>query len=105
MIPGCIRDVSSVVATVQELNLKDIVFIGDKGFSSENNATAFSVGELKCILSLKRDSTLIDYDILKRVHLLKIREKTQFAEIPKKSRKLLEKLEYVLPEEPITKKG
>jgi hypothetical protein len=31
--------------------------------------------------------------------------KTQLAEIPKKSRKLLEKLEYVLPEEPITKKG
>jgi len=36
---------------------------------------------------------------------LKIREQTQFAEIPKKSRKLIEKLEYVLPEEPITKKG
>ena len=46
---------------------------------------------------------VIEY--LKRVHLLKIREKTQFAEIPKKSRKLIEKLEYVLPEEPITKKG
>jgi hypothetical protein len=33
-------------------------------------------------------------------------EKNQeFAEIPKKSRKIIQKLEYVLPEEPITKKG
>jgi transposase len=66
MIPGSIRDVSSVVATVQELNLKEIVFIGDKGFSSEKNAKAFSAAELKYILPLKRNSTLIDYDILKR---------------------------------------
>ena len=35
---------------------------------------------------------------------MKIRGETQFAEIPKKSRKRIEKLEYVLPEEPITKK-
>nr|QNO51527.1 hypothetical protein CBNPKNJC_00042 [Methanosarcinales archaeon ANME-1 ERB6] len=48
-------------------------------------------------------SDVIEY--LKRVHVLKIGGKTQLAEIPKKSRKLLEKLEYVLPEEPITKKG
>jgi transposase len=66
MIPGSIRDVSSVVATVQELNLKEIVFIGDKGFSSEKNAKAFSAAELKYIIPLKRNSTLIDYDILKR---------------------------------------
>ena len=46
---------------------------------------------------------VIEY--LKRVHLLKIIGKTQFAEIPKKSRKLIEKLEYLLPEKPITKKG
>ena len=46
---------------------------------------------------------VIEY--LKRVQLLKIRGKTQFAEIPKKSRKHIEKLGYVLPEEPITKKG
>ena len=66
MIPGSIRDVSSVVATVQELNLKEIVFIGDKGFSSEKNAKAFSAAKLKYILPLKRNSTLIDYDILKK---------------------------------------
>jgi len=36
---------------------------------------------------------------------LKIGEKTQLAEISKKSRKLLEKLEYALPEGPITKEG
>jgi hypothetical protein len=36
---------------------------------------------------------------------LKAGGKTQLAEKPKKSRKLIEKLEYVLPEEPIAKKG
>ncbi|MFZ2070046.1 MAG: transposase [Halobacteriota archaeon] len=66
MIPGSIRDVSTVVATVKELDLKEIVFIGDKGFSSEDNAQAFSAAELKYILPLKRNSTLIDYSILKK---------------------------------------
>nr|QNO51529.1 hypothetical protein CBNPKNJC_00044 [Methanosarcinales archaeon ANME-1 ERB6] len=66
IIPGSIRDVSSVVATVLELNLKEIVFIGDKGFNSEKNAKTFSAGKLKYILPLRRNSTLIDYDILKK---------------------------------------
>jgi transposase len=66
MIPGSIRDVSTVVATIQELDLKEIVFIGDKGFSSEDNVQAFSAGELKYILPLKRNSTLIDYGIIKK---------------------------------------
>jgi predicted PolB exonuclease-like 3'-5' exonuclease len=78
--------------------LQNVRNVGYKGFNSEKNAKAFYAGKLKYILPLKRNSTLIDYDILKRVHLLKIMGKTQFAEIPKKSRKLIEKLGYLLPE-------
>ena len=54
---------------------------------------------------LKNYSVQDVIEYLKRVHLLKIGGKTQLAEIPKKSRILMEKLEYVLPEEPITKRG
>ncbi|KAF5428512.1 hypothetical protein C5S39_11280, partial [Candidatus Methanophagaceae archaeon] len=56
----------------------------------------------KEILNYYSVPDVIEY--LKRVHLLKVGGKTQFAEISKKSRKLIEKLGYVLPEEPITKK-
>jgi hypothetical protein len=66
MISGSIRDVSAVVATVQELGLKDIVFIGDKGFNSEDNVKALTEGNLKYILPLRRNSTLIDYGIVKK---------------------------------------
>ncbi|MGB3458858.1 MAG: hypothetical protein WBB08_06095 [Halobacteriota archaeon] len=56
----------------------------------------------KELLNYYSVSDIIVY--LKRVHLLKIRGKTQLAEIPKKkSRKHTEKLEYVLPEEPTIK--
>ena len=53
----------------------------------------------KKLLNYYSVSDIIEY--LKRVHLLKAGGKTQLAEIPKKSRKLTEKLEYVLPEEPL----
>jgi len=66
MISGSIRDVATVVATVQELGLKDIVFIGDKGFNSEDNVKALTEGDLKYILPLRRNSTLIDYGIVKK---------------------------------------
>jgi transposase len=42
MIPGSIRDFSSVVATILELKLKEIVFIGYNGFNSEKKTIKLS---------------------------------------------------------------
>lgn len=64
MLPGSIRDVSSLVLTVKEAGVKNAVLIGDKGFFSEGNILALHKEKernLHYIFPLKRDSSLIDY--------------------------------------------
>ena len=64
MIPGSIRDVSSLVLTVREAGVKNAVLIGDKGFFSEDNILDLDeegAGDLHYIFPLKRNSSLIDY--------------------------------------------
>ena len=50
-------------------------------------------------------SVLDVIEYLKRVQSMKIGEEFQFAEVPKKSRTLMKKLEIELPKKPITKNG
>ena len=64
MVPGSIRDVSSLVLTVKEADVKNAVLIGDKGFFSEDNVLDLHKEKeknLHYILPLKRNSSLIDY--------------------------------------------
>jgi len=61
IVPGSIRDVSTLVLTVKEAGVKNTILIGDKGFYSEDNATSLEEQGLQYILPLKRDSSLIDY--------------------------------------------
>lgn len=61
MVAGSIRDVSSLVLTVKEAGVQNVVLIGDKGFYSEDNVIALEKEELHYLLPLKRDSALIDY--------------------------------------------
>jgi len=64
MLPGSIRDVSSLVLTVKEAGVKNAVLIGDKGFFSEGNVLDLHKQKernLHYILPLKRNSSLIDY--------------------------------------------
>ena len=65
MVPGSIRDVSTLVKTIKELDLGNIILIGDKGFDSQDNVDALSDGKMDYILPLKRNSSLIDYGALK----------------------------------------
>ncbi|ODS39696.1 hypothetical protein BEH94_06825 [Candidatus Altiarchaeales archaeon WOR_SM1_SCG] len=65
MVPGSIRDISTLTGTINELGLKNTVIIGDKGFDSEDNVCALSDSELQYILPLKRNSSLIDYGVIK----------------------------------------
>lgn len=61
MVPGSIRDVSIITKTVDEAHVKNIVLIGDKGFDSKINIEKLKECEIKYVISLKRDSSLIDY--------------------------------------------
>lgn len=61
LLPGSIRDVSSLLLSIEESGVKDIIIIGDKGFYSENNTEELDIGHRNYILPLKRNSLLIDY--------------------------------------------
>jgi len=63
LVPGSIRDVSTVINSVKEAQLKKALLIGDKGFYSEANLLALedkSV-DMSYILPLKRNNVLISY--------------------------------------------
>jgi transposase len=60
-VPGSIRDVSTVVASVKEAQLSKALVIGDKGFYSESNISALEEDKLEYLLPLKRNSSLISY--------------------------------------------
>ncbi len=65
VLPGNVRDVSSLKATIEESGLKNVLIIGDKGFYSEGNIKLLEKEGLKYILPLKRNNNLIDYRLIK----------------------------------------
>lgn len=66
VLPGNVRDVSSLKATIEESRLKDVIIIGDKGFYSKENINLLEKEELKYILPLKRNNNLVDYTLMKK---------------------------------------
>ena len=66
MVQGSIRDVSSLVLTVKESGVNNVVLIGDKGFYSEDNVLGLEAEKLHYILPLKRNSSLIDYSKIQK---------------------------------------
>jgi len=64
VLPGNVRDVSSLKATIEESGLEKVVIIGDKGFYSKGNIQLLE--GMEYILPLKRNNRLIDYSVLKR---------------------------------------
>lgn len=64
-IPGAIRDVSSVIKTVNETVTENFIFIGDKGLHSDDNVEEMQENHIDYVLALKRDSRYISYDKIK----------------------------------------
>jgi hypothetical protein len=60
IIPGNIRDISAFKLSLLESNLKNMVVIADKGFSSEDNFKLLDELDLKYIIPLRRNNILID---------------------------------------------
>lgn len=64
-VPGSVRDVSTIVKTVNESLAENIVLIGDKGFHSDANVEELRENEIEYVLALRRDSGYITYDKIK----------------------------------------
>ncbi len=64
IVPGSIRDVSSLLLSIKESKVKDIILVGDKGFYSADNIKELDAKKIRYILPLKRNSQLIDYSPL-----------------------------------------
>jgi len=65
VIPGSISDISSLITTVKEANVKNVVLIGDKGFYSKDNVIQLDRENIHYIFPLKRNLSLIDYSCIK----------------------------------------
>jgi hypothetical protein len=61
ILPGNIKDVKAFKLCLEELKIADAAVIADKGFYSQKNVEELLGEQLKFIIPLKRDSTLIDY--------------------------------------------
>jgi transposase len=66
LLAGSIRDVSSLVLTMEEAGAKDVILIGDKGFYSSDNIDELDDIKIRYVFPLKRNSLLIDYSPLKQ---------------------------------------
>lgn len=61
MLPGSIRDVSTVENALLESGLKDVLLVGDKGFYSKPNVVRLEKAKLTYLLALKRNLTFLHY--------------------------------------------
>lgn len=64
ILPGNIREVKAFKNCLLEAGLDDAVIVADKGFFSKKNIELLEKEALKYILPLKRDNTIIDYELL-----------------------------------------
>ena len=71
LINGNITDIKSMSLCVKEMNVKNVVFIADKGFYSLTNRTQLKDGELHYIIPMQRTNSLIDFSPLLKVNFKK----------------------------------
>jgi transposase len=64
VVPGNIRDVSALSMTIKESGVTNCTIIGDKGFYSKANAEVLESEGLFYIMPLKRDNSLIEYELI-----------------------------------------
>ena len=61
LTPGNVREVKSFAKAIEESGVKDVVAIADKGFYSDSNLTALEAENIRYVMPLRRNSSLIDY--------------------------------------------
>ena len=71
LINGNITDVTSMKTCVDELNVKEVIFIADKGFYSKKNVADLRQNLMYFIIPLYRTNKLIDYKPLQEANFKK----------------------------------
>jgi len=61
LLPGSIPDINSIKLTLEESEINNAVFIGDKAFYSESNVESIKKFVSKYILPIRRNLSMIDY--------------------------------------------
>ena len=59
LLPGSVRDVSTVKNTIEMADISNIVFIADRGFYSETNLKSLGKEKISFVIPLRRNSLLI----------------------------------------------
>ena len=59
LLPGSVRDVSSIKNTIALTDIENYVLVGDRGFFSEDNVKALRKEKIYYVFPLKRNSTYI----------------------------------------------
>ena len=62
ILPGNIKDISAFKLCLLESGVKDAIIVMDKGFASKDNIEELEKNELKFIIPLQRNSSLINYE-------------------------------------------
>jgi hypothetical protein len=71
LINGNITDSKSMSLCVREMNIKDVVYIADKGFYSAQNIRELNHEKLQYIIPLRRDNKLINFEPLLKANFKK----------------------------------
>ncbi len=61
IVPGSVRDVSIIPASVKEAGISNAIVVTDKGFYSDANVRMLEGEGLRYVIPLRRDSSLISY--------------------------------------------
>ncbi len=71
LINGNITDISSMSLCIKEMNVRDVVFIADRGFYSEKNIKELNDNKLQYIIPLRRNNQLIDFSPIQQANYKK----------------------------------
>lgn len=69
LVPGNIREVTAMSLTIRESKAQNCVIIADKGFYSKSNVDGLQKENLHFIIPLKRDNSLVRYELLEEANL------------------------------------
>lgn len=61
LLPGNVRDVSAMKLSIMESGLQNVTIVADKGFCSQKNIADLDEAQLKYLLPLRRNSSLVSY--------------------------------------------
>jgi transposase len=69
LVPGNIREVTAMKNTLLESGIDKCIFIGDKGFYSEDNQSELEKQNIPFIMPLRRNNKKIDYCLLDNIEV------------------------------------